>query len=354
MSARIAHIARAMWGPALAALLIAGGGSALTALLTESTGAGEIAVAWPLDPSDRGAVSSLTIATGDLGILGLGSLVVILLAALLAWRSRLVLSLAAGCLTFLMAALILRYEAAPHDLGRFDGHARNFALAALMLALSQRLYYARPRWRYAAAALIAGLVVWPTIAAPARKVALALGHGVQVSNPQPGLRAFGDRYWWMGRYALERFPSDQIAAWLRDHAEVDARVLSPLPHAMTVTTGRPNASGFRQFLHPRPTTGPEYLDAIRHLEPAAIRRLGFTFVHAPDDWVAELPERAKAWLSNPRLFELLVRDGSQTLYRVRQGFVQLEVPPSPGAYEALRQAVPARSAVVSVACQWLS
>ena len=114
---------------------------------------------------------------------------------------------------------------------------------------------------------------------------------------------------------------------------------------MTVATGRPNASGFRQFLHPRPTTGPEYLDAIRQLEPAAIRRLGFTFVHAPDDWIDELPERAKAWISDPRLFEPLVRDGNQTLYRVRQGFVKLEVPPSPSAYEALRQAVPGQSAV---------
>ena len=293
MSARIARLLRAIWGPALAALVLAGGGSALTALLTESAGAGEIAVEWPSDPRNRGAVSSLATATGGLSILGLGSLVVILVATLLAWRSRLILMLAAGCVTFLLAALILRYDAAPHDLGRLDGHARNFALVALMLALSLRLSHARPRWRNAVAVLVAVLVIWPTIATPARKVALAVGHGIQISNAQPGPREFGDWFWWMGRYALKRFPSDQIAAWLRDNTEVDARVLSPLPHALTVTAGRPNASGFAQFLHPRPATGPEYLDAIRHLEPGAIRRLGFTFVHAPDDWVAGLPERAK-------------------------------------------------------------
>ena len=345
MSARILHVGRALWGPALAALFLAGGGSALTALLTESAGAGDISLAWPSDPRSRGAVSSFTTAAGGLGILGLGSLVVVLLATLLVWRSRLILFLAAGCLTFLVAAIVLRYEAAPHDLGRFDGHARNFALMALMLALSQRLSCLRPRWRYAAAVLLVGLVTWPTMAAPGRKVAVAVGHGVQISNAQPGPREFGDWFWWMGRYVLKRFPSDQIAAWLRDHADVDARVLSPVPHAMTVTTGRPNASGFAQFLHPRPATGPEYLDAIRHLEPDAIRRLGFTYVHAPDDWVAGLPERAKAWLSNPGLFEPLVRDGSQALYRVRPAFLRVEAPPSPGAYEALRQAVPARSTV---------
>lgn len=345
MSARIHHVGRAMWGPALAALLLAGGGSALTALLTESAGAGEIAVAWPSDPRDRAAVSSLTTVPGGLGILGLGSSIAILAATLLAWRSRLVLMLAAGCVTFLLAALILRYEAAPHDLGRLDGHARNFALVALMLALSLRLPSLRPRWRYAAALLLAGLVVWPTVATPARKVALAIGHGVQISNARPGPGEFGDWFWWMGRYALKRFPSERIAAWLRDHSAVDARVLSPLPHAITVTTGRPNASGLAQFLHPRPATGPQYLDAIRHLEPAAIRRLGFTYVHAPDDWVAKLPERARRWLADPELFEPLVRDGGQTLYRVRQAFLQLEAPPSPGAYEALRQSLPAGSTV---------
>ena len=339
------HIFRQMWGPALAALLLAGGGSVLTGLLTESAGAGEITVAWPSDPRHRGAVSSLTTATGGLGILGLGSLVVALVATLLAWRSRLILMLTACCLTFLLAALILRYEAAPHDLGRFDGHARNFALVALILALGPRLSHLRPRWRYASAVLIAGLVIWPTIATPARKVALAIGHGVQISNAQPGPREFGDWYWWMGRYELKRFPSDPIAVWLRDHAQVNARVLSPYPHALTVTTGRPNASGFAQFLHPRPATGPEYLDAIRHLEPSAVRRLRFTFVHAPDDWVAGLPDRAKRWLADPGLFEALVRDGRHTLYRVRHGFLQLEVPPTPGAYEQLRQAVPARSTV---------
>ena len=176
----------------------------------------------------------MTAAAGGLGILGLGSLIAILLATLLAWSNRLVRLLAAGCLTFLVAALILRYDAAPHDLGRLDGHARNFRAgrAHAGLGRSLRLSHARPRWRYAAAVLLAGLVTWPTIATPARKVALAVGHGVQISNAQPGPREFGDWFWWMGRYALKRFPSDQIAAWLRDNTEVDARVLSPLPHGL--------------------------------------------------------------------------------------------------------------------------
>ena len=336
---------RAQAGPVLAALLLAIGGGVLTGVLTESAGAGELAVAWPSDPRDRGAVASLVPVAGGLGLLGLGSLAVMIGAIVLARRDRLIVLLAVSFGVFLSAALILRYEAAPHDLGRFDGHARNFALLALMLAISLRLSNLRPRWRYAAAVLIAGLVTWPTIAIPARKVGLAIGHGVQISNAQPGPREFGDWYWWMGRNVIKRFPSEEIAAWLREHAQPDARVLSPLPHAMTVTTGRPNASGFAQFLHPRPATGPEYLDAIRHLEPAAVSRLGFTYVHASDSWIADLPDRAKSWLADPELFEPLVRDGAHALYRVRQKFLQLDISPTPGAYEALRQAVPARSRV---------
>ncbi len=342
---RLRAILQAEAGPMLAAMLLAVGGGVITGVLTESAGAGELAVAWPVDPRSRGAVSSVLSVAGGLGLLGLGSLVVITCAVVLARRDRLILLLAASFGVFLTAALILRYEAAPHDLGRFDGHARNFALLALMLALSQRLADLKHRWRYAAVVLIAGLVTWPTVAVPARKIGLAAGHGVAISNAQPGPREFGVWYWWMGRNVIKRFPSDQIDVWISEHTRPDARVLSPIPHAMTVTTGRPNASGFAQFLHPRPATGPEYLDSIRYLEPAAIKRLGFSYIHAPDSWIDSLPDRAKRWLADPEFFEVLVREDTQALYRVRQGFLQLDVPPTPGAYEALREAVPDQSTV---------
>ena len=335
---------RAAAGPVLATALLAGGGGVLTGVLTESAGAGELSFAWPTDPRDRGAVSSLATLAGGLGLLGVGSLVVAG-AAMLARRNRLILMLVAGSGVFLFAALTLRYEAAPHDLGRFDGHARNFALLALMLAVSIRLAALRPRWRYAVAVTIVALVTWPTVATPARKLGLAIGHGVQVSNARPGPTEFDVWYWWMGRHPLERFPSDRIAVWVRTHTAVDARVLSPTPFAITIATGRPNASGFTQFLHPRPTTGPEYLDAIRHLEPAALKRLGIKYVHAPDDWAASLPDRSSRWLANPNYFELQIRDGNHALYRVRPAFVQLDVVPAPGSFEALRRAAPVGSTV---------
>ena len=308
-------------------------------MLTESAGAGELELAWPIDPRDRGAVSSLSVLTGGVGLLSLGSLVVAIVAALLS-RRRLVLMLIAGSGAFMLAALSLRYEAAPHDIGRFDGHARNFALLALMLALSVRLGDLRRPWRYAAALGIAALVTWPTIATPARQLGLAMGNGVQMANAQPGPMEFGEWFRWMGRAPLERFPSNRIAGWIRDETDTDARVLSPVPYAMTAATGRPNASGFLQAPHTRPHIGPEYLDAVRHLEPGAFRRLGLDYVHAPDAWVASLPLEAQQMLANPQLFEPLLRDGSHTLYRVLPAFVDRSAQPSPGSYEALRQAVP--------------
>ena len=226
---RAAHagtVLRAASGPALALALLVAGGGVFTGVFAGSSGSGELTIGWPLDPRERGAVLSVTALDGGLGLLNLGSVVAAFAAVLLARRNRLVLLLAAASAAFLLAALVVRYPLAQHDIARFDGHARNFALLALVVALSIRLSVLRPRWRYAVAALVFILVTWPTIAAPARKVGLAFRHGIEISNALPGAREFGESFWWMGRYGLERFPSDRIATWLREHAEVDARVLS--------------------------------------------------------------------------------------------------------------------------------
>ena len=114
---------------------------------------------------------------------------------------------------------------------------------------------------------------------------------------------------------------------------------------MTFATGRPNASGFAGLVHLKPVEGPSYQDVLDYLDPAAARRLGFEYVHAPDTWVEGLPDEAAARLNDPRLFELLVRDGSESLYRVLTAFLTFDAPPAPESHEALRQAVPASATV---------
>ena len=136
-----------------------------------------------------------------------------------------------------------------------------------------------------------------------------------------------------------------IADYIRSHTAVDARVFSPYGDSMTFATGRPNAMGFPGLVHQFRVESPEYRDVRNHLEPAAIRRLGFEYVHAPEAWVESLPDEAAARLADPRLFELLVRDESESLYRVLPAFLMLHTPPAPASYEALRQAVPASATV---------
>ncbi|MDE2768361.1 MAG: hypothetical protein OXI70_09750 [Chloroflexota bacterium] len=333
---------RAGLGPSLAALLLIAGGGVVTGVLTGETFGG-LSFGWIADGESHRPLGAFTQSAGGLGVIGLGTVPIVAIAALLAWRDRLGLALAVGSVPFLIAALSLQYEHAPQDTTRLDGHARNLALLALLAAASARLRPLRPRWRYAAAACIVGLIAWPTVATPVRTLGLALGHGIQFTNAQPGQREFDLSI--MGRHRIGQQLPVPIDAYIRESTTVDSRILSPHPAAVTIATGRPNASGYTQFPHYNYVEGPEYLDAIRYLEPAAVRRLGYEYLHATDAWITRLPARATQWLNDPRLFELLIRDGAGALYRIRSAFLDLDVAPTPASFEALREAVPASASV---------
>ncbi len=335
-------ILRAVVGPALTVVLLTVSGGVVTGLLTGSSHAG-FALAWHENPASRRPLGELAELSGGLGILGLGPLVVATAAVLLAWRNPFILLLAIGSGAFLLAALALRYEPSPADISRLDGHARNFALLALLIALGLRLDALRTRYRYVAAAGLIALVTWPTAAAPARSLSLGLERGLQLSNMPLGPREFYE--WFQGRHAVKRFRSEKVATYIRKHTPAEARVLSPHPHEMTIATGRPNASGFVNLQHFLKGSGPEYKDAIRFLEPAAIRKLGIDYVHATDTWLAQLPDRAVRRLNDPLLFESVFRDGADALYRITPAFYELDSPPADHSYEALGLAVPATSSV---------
>ena len=329
-------VPRAAAGPLLAVLLLVLGGGVITSMLTGAEGK-ELSLGWHADAGSRRPLGAFDPMPGGVGILGLGVLPVALAAVLLARRNRLVLALAATSGGFLLTALVLQYEPAG-EVTRLDGHARNFALLALLVALGVSLPRLRPRWRYAALAGIATLIIWPTIVTPTRSMALALSRGVHLANAQQSEREFDE--WVMGRAVIEPLRSERIAAYIRNQTTIDARVFSPHPHSMTVSTGRPNASGFPTLIHLFAITGAEYEDVVRSLEPSAIQRLGFTYLHASDEWVARLPARARAWLQRPDLFEPLIRDGPDTLYRIQPEFLQLTPAPDAQSYEALRRRVP--------------
>lgn len=341
------ELMRAAAGPAVAAIVLAVGGGVVTGVLTRSVGGG-LSLAWAEDPGGRGLIGSLGQPGGGLGVLGLGPVAVTALAVLLGWRHRLALAFSLGSGVFLLAAFTLRYDLAAHDVVRFDGHARSFALLAVAIAASAGLRSLRPRWGHAAAWSVAALVVWPTIAGPVRGTGFQVSRGVHVANAEYGTERQGRAFGRTREAADERPLRAGLAAYIRDRTAVDARILSPWPQIVSVTTGRANASGFLDFLHLLNLEGPEYLDAIRYLDPAALRRLGIDFVHAPDEWTGELPVQAVRWLSNPLYFKPLARDGPDALYQVQPAFLRLDVEPTPASFESLRRAIPATATVYLV------
>lgn len=343
----LANIRRSVTGPALALVLLATGGGPLTGVLTGGLG-GSLSLRQPGDLGEARLWGSLQPLSGGIAVLGLGGIPVAAAALLLAWRRRLVVALAVGSGVFLIAALTLQFSAFQFDVGRLDGHARNFALLALLAALSIRLHALGPRWRYVVAGGLVALVIWPTIATPAQKVRLALDRGIQLANARPAPPSdFVASIQHMGRHVMEPFATGRIAAYIRDRTAVGSRVLSPEPIDMSIQTGRPSAAGFADHVHLFPFTGPDYEDATRFLEPAALQRLGFSYVHATESWIAGLPDRAQGWLADPTLFTPVIRDGSDTLFRIEPAFLALNPAPTPQSFEALRQTVP-RSANVQI------
>lgn len=330
------EVARASAGPVSAALLLALAGGPITDALIGSTGSG-LSLGWTADAGGRRPVGTVTDLSGGLGVLELGVVPLVGGALLLARRSRLTWSLAAAAGLLLLAALTVRYEFSL-DVVRLDGHARNFALLALLVGIGHRLGTLKPRWRFAAGAVVLALVTWPTAAAPVKNLGVAVTLGPEIANAE-----FDENVDWQisSRFVLPRPMSEEVAGYVRDRTAGGDRILSPNPMEMTIVTGRPNASAYAGFVQFVPRFGPDYLDAIHYLEPAAVRRLGISYVHAPDDWVSGLPDRARGWLRDPDLFALQVRDGTDSLYLMRQAFLDMATEPPAESYEALRRAVSA-------------
>ena len=344
-------------GPILAGLLVLFGGGTFTGFLDGGAPSG-LTLTLDLESRHWLALGAFDAHSGGLGLLSLGPLAMAGAAVALAWRDRLVVTLAASAGLLVLIWLTLTYPSAPWDVNRMAGHARHLALVALLLAVSSRLSDLRSgRWRYAAGAVLVALITWPTVVTPARSLGLAIGNGVQLANArwvQTELRERGVDVP-MRRFQL-RALTGPVADYIRDHTDVYARVLaSEWPYwNVFLGTGRPNNAGFADVAyHQNYHTGSEYWDARHYLEPAAIRRLGLEYVHATDVWVELLPDRARQWLADPRLFELLIREGDEALYRIRPAFFDLDVAPHPESYEALRSLPPSTSVYLAPQTIWL-
>ena len=340
-------ISRSVMGPMGSVLLLAVGGGVTTGLLAGEP-RGQLLIGLIDDPFSRQIVGRYEPLQGRIGLLGVGAMSAAAIAAVIANRDRLVLALAAGTIPLMAAALLLQYKTAPLDVTRFDGHARNLALLALLLALAGRLSALTPSWRYLFSIIGLALVVWPTIAQPVRTIGLGVSRGIYLTNPEPGILASDSKpfYHDLRRFVIDTPLSANVTDYIRNHTSVDSRIFSPHPSEMSFATGRPNASGFVGHLHQEPVRGPEYQDVLHYLEPRAVRRLSYAYIHATNDWIKQLPSHAQRWLADPRLFESLIQSETDALYRVQAAFLQLDAAHVPESFEALRQAIPASATVL--------
>ena len=349
--APLSFVIHRLYGPALAVILLAIGGGPISAFITGSAASG-LYLEWPEDLNRRQPLGSLvSMLYGGVGVLGLGAVPAAVLALLLRGKQRIVLSLAVGSMAFFFVSLTLNYTPAPHDLFRIDGHARNYALLAFLLAVAAYLANLRNRWRYVTGLLLFVLVTWPSSMGPLRMLALEVGQGIELSNarsevsrstPAEHLNSTALN---LGRYSRPKPLSGAVERFIRDQTPIDSRILSPKWNLITESTGRLNAAGFVRFSHATSASGPEYADAISFLDPEALRRMGITHVHATDTWIGQLPDRAQRWLEDPQLFELLVRGEDDRLYRVLPTLLEFNPMPNPRSFEALRLTIPASSAV---------
>ena len=344
-------------GPLVAGLLLLFAGGTFTGFLDGAPPSG-LGLAWDLEPKHWEALGIFDARPGGVAVLGLGPLALAGVAVALARRDRVVLSLAACAGLLVLVWIALTYPPAPWDISRMAGHARNLSLAALLLAMSSRFAdLPSGRWRGAVGALLVGLIVWPTVVTPARSLGLAIGNGVQLANArwvQQELIDQGETLP-MRRFQL-RALTGPVADFIREHTAVNARVLATeWPYwNVFLGTGRPNNAGFADVIyHQNYYQGPEYWDARHYLEPAAIRRLGLEYVHATDIWVDSLPARAREWLADPGLFELLIREGDEAFYRIQPAFLVLEVAPHPESFEALRSVPPSTVVYLAPQARWL-
>ena len=203
--------------------------------------------------------------------------------------------------------IAITYPAAPGDVDRFSGHARNFALVALVLALAAgwRRVQARSGVCGGKAFCLSGWSFGPRspshcVAPPSRSGTVSRlrtpGHLAIASGPTP-------RRLQTGALSMPTV-SDRLADYIRTHdgdRRASTRDGSSVLECL-LATGRPNTAGFAGLVHQRyyHEPGPSIADAVRFLEPAALRRLGIDYIHATDSWAGALP-RARSNGSRTRV-----------------------------------------------------
>ncbi|MBM4435710.1 MAG: hypothetical protein FJ029_00450 [Actinobacteria bacterium] len=309
------------------------------------------AIVWALraDPAYL-APWHLRALPGGVGVLEVTSWPVLLVAALVAWWTRnwLALALAGGGWAAGLAYRLFDYRFVD-DIVRLDMFARVFGVLALALAVASIRRHVRVAVAAPACLVAVGLIGWPSAAMLLAPTLGNVGSGIAIG---PGLGTGAGP----SASALEARARTGLRAAIDESAAVldyagralpqGTRVLTASPPAFGVATGLATPFTTQAYLQFVPIAGPEYLDAIRTLAPAALRQLGTTHVHATPSLRGGLTPEAHAALDDPQSFARVTGepDGS-ALYRVLPAYLASDRPPPPDTYLALAALVPADARV---------
>ncbi len=290
---------------------------------------------------------------GGLGTLTLGTVAILILGGGSAYvtRSGALAIVVAMALTLFAGFALVHFSASPMDIARLEGHALNLAMMVLAVGLAAFAFRSQRRVTlYSSGLVLAGLIVWPTTADAFGRMAQAIADGPRLYIA--GTRAVDYAPSFSTRSHLDAEIADRralVEAVIATTAP-DERILTARPKIISAGTGRPTPLGYAEWPHYVALPGPEYQDAMRSLDQAALRELRIDFVHVDDAMLGAMSEEARRRLGSSE-FQLVFRaPGPRTdeLYAVVDR-PPLARAPARGSFRALAGLAAGRRVLVSSA-----
>lgn len=296
---------------------------------------------------------------GGLGALTIGTVGMLIVSAAAAYRAKstVLAILVAMALALFAGFVLVHFPASPADIARLEGHAINLSAIALAVGLAAAATRLRRRAAmYGGGLLVAGLIVWPTTADSVGRIAEAIADGPQLyvggTRPTEGRGSFSTRSSMDAEIAERQALLDAISA----AAAPGERVLTAQVMVVTSGTGQPAPLGYAEWPHYLGLHGPEYRDALRFLDRAALNELGIDFVHVDAAMLSVMTDDAKRRLQSPSEFQLIFQDTGphmDGLYTVIPQSAETRGP-EPSSFRAFADLAAGRRVLISSALHPLS
>ena len=291
---------------------------------------------------------------GGLGALTVGTVAILILSAgaACAARSRSLAVVVAMATALFAGFALLHFPASPVDIARLEGHALNLAMIALAVGLAAGTARLRRRAAlHGGGLLLAGLVVWPTSADSIGRIAEAVADGPRLyvagTRPTEAAPSFSTR----SRLDAEIAEHRPLLEAISTTVSPNERILTRRAKLISAGTGRPTPLGYAEWPHYVGLVGPEYLDALRFLDRAALNELRIDFVHVDAAALHSMSAEARRRLASPSEFRLIFRaptPQSDALYKVVPR-PQVAQAPAPSSFRAFAQLAAGRRVLISSA-----